>query len=450
MSHERKYFGTDGVRGVANTQLSPNLAMALGAASAHILRENNKQAREIVVGRDPRLSGDLLEAALIAGICSQGVNVLSVGVLPTPGVAYLTKERRAAAGVVISASHNPMADNGIKFFGSDGKKLADATEARIEAQLDTWETWERPVGAGVGSVIRTGKPVAEYIVHLQKSSPSRLDGLKLVIDGANGAASFLAAQVFGGLGADVETISCEPDGRNINDNCGSLHPEIMLARVQKTGADAGLAFDGDADRVILCDEHGHVFDGDRVLCLLGTFLHERGELANDVVVGTIMSNMGLGVALQKHGVRFVAAPVGDRYVAEAMDREGAILGGEKSGHFLLPRLSPTGDGMLSALQVLAASLQSGRTLGEWANEMTEYPQKLVSIPVRTKEGWATVPAIAAAIAAGEAKLSGVGRLNVRPSGTERRIRVMAEGPDEDTVNAVVDSVAGAVRDALGE
>lgn len=224
----------------------------------------------------------------------------------------------------------------------------------------------------------------------------------------------------------------------------------MLARVKETGADAGLAFDGDADRVILSDEQGNVFDGDRVLCLLGSFLHERGELQNDVVVGTIMSNMGLGVALEKRGVRFVAAPVGDRYVAEAMVREGAILGGEKSGHFLLPRLSPTGDGMLSALQVLAACIQSGRKLSEWAGDMTEYPQKLVSIPVRTKDGWADVPTIKAAIADGEAKLSGVGRLNVRPSGTERRIRVMAEGPDADTVNTVVDNVADAVREALGE
>lgn len=450
MATERKHFGTDGVRGVANTDLSPTLTMALGAASAHVLRENNQSAREIVVGRDPRLSGDLLEAALIAGICSQGVNVLSVGVLPTPGVAYLTKERGAAAGVVISASHNPMADNGIKFFGPDGKKLADATEIQIETHLDTWQSWARPTGAGVGSVTRTPKPVAEYALHLQQSSPVRLDGMKLVIDGANGAASFLAAQVFGGLGATVETLSCEPDGININDNCGSLHPEAMLTRVKETGADAGLAFDGDADRVILSDEQGRIFDGDRVLCLLGTFLHERGELQNDVVVGTIMSNMGLGVALQKRGVRFVAAPVGDRYVAEAMNREGAILGGEKSGHFLLPRLSPTGDGMLSALQVLAACVQSGRKLGDWAGDMIEYPQKLVSIPVRTKDGWAEIPTIKAAIAEGDARLSGVGRLNVRPSGTERRIRVMAEGPDVDTVNAVVDSVAGAVRDALGE
>ncbi len=450
MATERHYFGTDGVRGVANSELSPTLVMAIGAASAHVLRENKPGSNEIVVGRDPRRSGDLLEAALVAGICSQGVDVLCVGVLPTPGVAYLTRERGAAAGVVISASHNPMADNGIKFFGSDGRKLADETEARIEAGLPAWESWARPTGAAVGSVTRTAEPVAEYVRHLRESCPARLDGLRLVIDGANGAASFLAAQVFGGLGATVETLSCEPDGVNINDDCGSLHPAAMLARVKESGADAGLAFDGDADRVILSDGAGRVFDGDRVLHLLGTFLHGRGELAGDVVVGTIMSNMGLGVALRERGVRFVAAPVGDRYVAEAMEREGAILGGEKSGHFLLPRLSPTGDGMLSALQVLAACVETGRALSDWVGDMTEYPQKLVSVPVRTKEGWATIPAIQAAIEDGEARLAGAGRLNVRPSGTERRIRVMAEGPDADTVNSVVDAVAGAVRAALGE
>ncbi|MBC8143377.1 MAG: phosphoglucosamine mutase [Armatimonadetes bacterium] len=446
----RNHFGTDGVRGVANTELSPELAMALGAAAAHVLRENNTNAREIVVGRDPRLSGDLLEAALIAGICSQGVNVLSVGVLPTPGVAFVTQARGAAAGVVISASHNPMADNGIKFFGGNGKKLADTTEARIEALLGEWHEWTRPTGADVGAVTRSAKPVADYVAHLQSTCPVRLDGMKLVIDGANGAASFLAAQVFGGLGASVETIFCDPDGSNINDNCGSLHPEAMLARVRETGADVGLALDGDADRVILCDDTGAIFDGDRVLCLLGTFLHERGELANNVVIGTIMSNMGLGIALEKCGVRFVAAPVGDRYVAEAMEKEGAILGGEKSGHFLMPRLSPTGDGMLSALQVLAACAVSGRTLSDWAGDMTEYPQKLVSIPVRTKNGWADVPEIAAAIAAGESKLAGVGRLNVRPSGTEKRIRVMAEGPDAVVVDSVVESVSDAIRQTLGE
>ncbi len=445
----RNHFGTDGVRGVANSELSPQLAMALGAAAAHVLRENNTD-REIVVGRDPRLSGDLLEAALIAGICSQGVNVLSVGVLPTPGVAFVTQARGAAAGVVISASHNPMADNGIKFFGSNGKKLADATEARIETLLGEWQEWARPTGGNVGAVTRSAKPTAGYVAHLQASCPLRLDGVKLVIDGANGAASFLAAQVFGELGANVTTIFCDPDGVNINADCGSLHPEAMQKRVLETGADAGLALDGDADRVILCDDTGTRFDGDRVLCLLGTFLHERGELAGDVVVGTIMSNMGLGIALQKRGVRFVAAPVGDRYVAEAMETEGAILGGEKSGHFLLPRLSPTGDGMLSALQVLAACAVSGRKLSDWATEMTEYPQRLESIPVRTKTGWAAIPEIAEAIAQGEAKLSGVGRLNVRASGTEKRIRVMAEAPDAATVDTVVESVSDAIRQALGE
>ena len=449
MLYERKLFGTDGVRGVANTELSPMLAMALGASAAQVLRENNAGAREIVVGRDPRRSGDLLESALIAGICSQGMNVLAVGVLPTPGVAYLTQTRGAVAGVVLSASHNPMADNGIKFFGADGKKLADAVEARIETMLGTWEATERPSGAEVGTVMHTGKPIAAYVAHLQHSCPVRLDNWKLVLDGANGAASFLAAQVFGGLGARVDALYCEPDGVNINADCGSLHPEAAAARVRDTGADAGLAFDGDADRVILIDEQGRVFDGDRILLTLASVLHERGELAGDVVVGTIMSNMGLGVALQKQGVRFVAAPVGDRYVTTAMAEEGAVLGGEKSGHILLPRLSPTGDGMLSALQVLAACVQSGRKLSDWADAMTEYPQKLVSIPVRTKEGWDEVPAIRAAIAEGMTRLAGTGRLNVRPSGTEKRIRVMAEGPDEVLVNAVVASVANAVQESLG-
>ena len=445
----RRLFGTDGVRGIANTELSPQRAMALGAAAAIVLSAESGASREIVIGRDPRLSGDLLMAALIAGIGSQGVNVLDVGVIPTPGVATITQVRGAAAGAVISASHNPMQDNGIKFFGADGHKLDDAIEAEIESAMEHWEERPRPSGADVGRVLRDGEGVEVYIDRLKASSGGRLEGMTLIADCANGAASFLAPRVLAELGCVVTTLSAAPDGININDNCGSLHPEAMAAKVIALNCEAGMAFDGDADRVILSDEKGRIFDGDRILCAVGLWMKRQGTLKNDVVIGTTMSNLGLEKALAEREVTLIRADVGDRYVMEQMKAHGATLGGEKSGHILFPALSTTGDGLLSALQVLRLVRESGRKLSEWANEMQEYPQKLVSIKVRDKNGWQTIPGIVEAIRAAEVQLAGRGRLNVRPSGTEKKIRVMAEGPDSAEVETIVANVAAAIEEALG-
>lgn len=446
----RRYFGTDGVRGVANTELSPQQAMALGAAAARVLRHHSSSAPTIVVGRDPRISGDLLGAALMAGICSQGVSVVDIGVIPTPGVAYVTRILDAAAGVVISASHNPVQDNGIKFFGPDGKKLADSVEAEIEAAMAHWESQPRPSGAAVGRITRTTAPVDAYAQFLAVMlTPVRLDGMKIVIDCANGSASSVARGVLENLGATVIAMASEPNGININENCGSTHPEAMAARVLFEGADIGMAFDGDADRVILADEQGRIFDGDRILCTLGIYLHSQERLTGRVVVGTVMSNLGLEHALTKHGITLVRAPVGDRYVAEQMLEHGSIVGGEKSGHILLPHLSTTGDGLLTGLQILRVCRETGRTLGSWADEMTELPQKLVNVYVRQKEGWREIPDVEAALQAAENRLEGRGRIFVRPSGTEKMIRVMAEGPDAAEVDTLVAGVADAIRTHLG-
>ncbi|GAB4461219.1 MAG: phosphoglucosamine mutase [Armatimonadaceae bacterium] len=446
---QRHLFGTDGVRGIANTELSPSLVMALGAAAAQVLRESST-SREIVVGRDPRISGDLLQAALVAGIASQGMNVVLLGVLPTPGVAYLTQARNAAAGVMISASHNPVEDNGIKFFGANGRKLSDALEARIEAAMQNWETVERPCGGEVGRVREVPEAVQEYADHLAETMrPRQLDGLRLIVDGANGAAAYLAPVVLGGLGAEVVPVSCYPNGVNINAECGSLHPEDMARRVVAEEAFAGMAFDGDADRVILADNQGRIFDGDRILYAAGVWLHRQGELPGSTVVGTIMSNMGLEVALQKQGVRLVRAAVGDRYVAEQMREHGAVLGGEKSGHILFSRYSTTGDGILTALQILRLCCESGRSLAEWSDEVEEYPQELLSVRVRDRNAWKTNERVQQAIQQAEQQLGDRGRINVRPSGTEKKVRVMVEGPERDEVAQLARSVADVIAAELG-
>lgn len=446
----RKLFGTDGVRGIANTELSPLLAMSLGAAAAHVFRKHTNERCLVVVGRDPRLSGDLLEAALTAGFLSQGVDVLSVGVLPTPGVACITQSQKAVAGIVVSASHNPMQDNGIKFFGPNGKKLPDTTEAEIEAALETWEAQKRPSGSDVGRLTRSEVPIEDYVNHLRATMGStNLQGMRLVIDCANGAAHTVAPRVLRELGAEVFLIASEPNGININENCGSLHPEAMANLVREKKADAGIAFDGDADRAILADEQGRIFDGDRILCAAGIWQKSQGRLSGDTVVGTIMSNIGLEKALERHHIRLIRAAVGDRYVAEQLLKHGATLGGEKSGHILFTDICPTGDGLLTGLQVLRLCRESGRSLGSWYDEMQDYPQKLVSIPVRTKENWESIPEIAVAIQEAESQIEGRGRINVRPSGTEKKIRVMVEGPEFLEVESLTEKVAKAIRATLG-
>ena len=443
-----KLFGTDGVRGIANTELTPALAMALGAAAARTLGRGH--APRFIVGRDTRISGTLLESALAAGLCSMGAEVVTAGVVPTPAVAGIARIQNFDAGVVISASHNPFGDNGIKFFGGDGYKLDDALEAEIEALLPAVGTWPRPSGAGVGRLIHDSHLCDLYAGHLEDTMDGvTLQGIKIVLDAANGANSVLGPRVVTDLGADVITLSCDPDGLNINAGCGSLHPGEMRRRTVEEGADIGLAFDGDADRVILSDEKGRSVDGDRVMLLVGRHLAASNKLANGTVVGTIMSNMGLEVALRQSGLTLLRTTVGDRYVSEAMRSGGHVLGGEKSGHLIFGHLTTTGDGLLTALQVLKVMRETGHPLSELADQMTEYPQVLLGVKVRDRLSWAADPDIQKAITQAENCLAGRGRVNVRASGTEKLVRVMAEGPDQSEIDALAHELISLIAKKVG-
>ena len=440
-----KLFGTDGVRGVANTELTPALALALGAAAARTLGRGHTP--RFIVGRDTRISGTLLESALAAGLCSQGAQVVTAGVVPTPAVAGIARIQNFDAGVVISASHNPFGDNGIKFFGGDGYKLDDALEAEIEAQVPGAGDRPRPSGAGVGHITHDPHLCDLYAGHLEDAMDSvTLQGVRIVLDGANGANSALGPRVVTDLGAEVTALHCQPDGVNINAGCGSLHPEEMRRRTVEARADIGMAFDGDADRVILSDETGRIVDGDRVMLLVGRHLASAGRLPSGTVVGTIMSNMGLEAALQQSGLTLLRTAVGDRYVSEAMRQGGYALGGEKSGHLIFGHLTTTGDGLLTALQVLKVMRETGKPLSALADQMTEYPQVLLGVKVRDRTAWAADPDIRDAIAETEACLAGRGRVNVRASGTEKLVRVMAEGPDQ----AEIDRLAHALITLIGE
>lgn len=443
-----KLFGTDGVRGLANVDISPLLALKLGTTAAHVIIERRQNTR-VLVGRDPRISGDILESALVAGICSQGVDAVLAGVIPTPGVAYLTKDTQAAAGAVISASHNPVRDNGIKFFGPDGYKLDDSVEEAIEAQLEFFDQFARPGGADVGNILRRHELAWEYAQHVKSTIPHTLTGMKLVIDCANGAASELAPRVYEELGAKTTCMHCTPNGININQDCGSLYPEDMRKAVRETGADLGLSFDGDADRVILADEKGEIVDGDHIMAIYALHRARTGGLPTGTVVGTVMSNVGLEIALSKENLRLVRTAVGDRYVCDEMRRSGAVVGGEKSGHLILSDYTTTGDGMVTALQVIAVMLETGRKLSQLAAEMEEFPQLLVNVKVSRREDWDQQPAIVAAVRNAEEKLAGCGRVVVRPSGTEPLIRVMAEGPNRQELEELVGRMAEAVKSALG-
>lgn len=443
-----RYFGTDGVRGLANVELSPLLALKLGTTAAHVIIEG-KQNAKVLVGRDPRISGDILESALVAGICSQGLDAVVVGVIPTPGIAYLTATTSASAGAVISASHNPVKDNGIKFFGPDGYKLPDAMEANIEDQIDLFDSFPRPQGGDVGRVIRRHELVWEYAEHVKRTISEPLKGMKIVADCANGAASELAPQILEEMGAEVCCINCSPNGLNINVDCGSLHPDLMKAKVMEMGADAGLSFDGDADRVILADEHGETVDGDHIMAIYGLHCARNGGLPTNTVVGTVMSNIGLEIALAKENIKLVRTAVGDRYVSEEMCKSGAIVGGEKSGHIILSRYTTTGDGMVTALQILSIMLKTGKKLSELAGEMQEFPQLLVNVRVAERDGWDTNASIMASIGDVEEKLDGRGRVVVRPSGTEKLIRVMAEGPDQAELDMLVGQICDVVKREMG-
>lgn len=443
-----RLFGTDGVRGVANAELTPSLTLALGAAASRVLGRGH--APTFVIGRDTRVSGTLLEAALSAGLCSMGGHVVSAGVVPTPAVASIVRTEGFDAGVVISASHNPFADNGIKFFGPDGYKLDDALEDEIGALVPEAGALPRPTGAGVGRMRADLHLRDIYAEHLEETMEGQsLGGLKIVLDGANGAAYETAPRVLSDLSADVTALHCSPDGLNINDNCGSLHPEEMMRRVVEEGADIGIAFDGDADRVILADEKGRKVDGDRVMLLVGRHLHSQGRLVKNTVVGTIMSNMGLEVALNEGGLRLERTQVGDRYVSEAMRRKGYVVGGEKSGHLIFGHLTTTGDGLLTALQVLKVMRETGKPLCELSDQMTEYPQVLLGVKVTDRLAWKDDPDVQRAIAGAEQVLAGRGRVNVRASGTEKLVRVMAEGPDQAEIEALAGEIVALVQKKYG-
>ena len=446
-----RLFGTDGVRGAANTELTPELAFRLGKAAGMWFKQEDHHRPEILIGRDTRLSGQMLEAALAAGICSAGGNAVLAGVLPTPAIAYLTSNNAFDAGVVISASHNPFGDNGIKFFAHDGHKLPDAVEDEVAAlALADVVASDRPSGAGVGCIRRAEDDLlTSYAEHVFKAAGASLSGLKVVLDCANGAAYEVAPSVLRRLGAEVTVLFNEPDGVNINSACGSTHLEKLQQAVVTAGADVGVAHDGDADRCLLVDAQGQVVDGDKIMAICANELKSKGKLAADTLVVTVMSNLGLHVAMRKLGIHCEVTAVGDRYVLESMRENGYSLGGEQSGHVIFADFATTGDGLITATQVLAAMQRSNRTLADLASIMTVYPQVLVNVQVKSKEGWETNAAIKQAIDAAEAKLGGDGRILVRPSGTEPLIRVMAEGPDQTELDALAAAVAEVVVREMG-
>jgi phosphoglucosamine mutase len=445
-----RIFGTDGVRGVANTTLTAELALDLSVAAAHVLGEAGIFDAHVgrggrpraVVGRDTRISGQFLEAAVVAGLASAGVDVLLLGVLPTPGVAHLTGSLDVDLGVMISASHNPMPDNGIKFLARGGVKLDDALETAIENRLR--EPWERPTGADVGRVTTYDAAVADYVRHLVSTVTTPLTGIKVVLDCAHGAASEAGPRALAEAGAEVVTICAEPDGVNINDGCGSTHLDVLRAAVLEHGADAGFALDGDADRCLAVDHEGTVVDGDQILAVLALSMRDAGTLPQDTVVATVMSNLGFVNALRDEGVRVLQTRVGDRYVLEAMNAQGYALGGEQSGHVIMSDHATTGDGILTALQVLARMAERKQPLKDLAAVMTRLPQVLVNVPGVDKSRTDDLE-LAAAVAEAEDQLGDSGRVLLRPSGTEPLVRVMVEAATAEQAQEVADRLAGVVR-----
>lgn len=440
-----KYFGTDGVRGRANDELTPELAFRLGRFGGYTLTQGQSSSK-IVIGRDTRLSGELLESALIAGILSTGINVIRLGVVSTPCVAYLTRHLNADAGVMISASHNPFPDNGIKFFNHQGVKLSDEQETKIEQYLDgTEDPLPRPIGEQLGRIQDQSNAVSTYLDYLQTTIDTDLRGLHIVIDGANGAAYQLAPQLFIRLGAKVTSINIKPDGININKECGSTHPEQLQKEVLEQQADIGLAFDGDADRLIAVDERGQLLDGDQIMCICGLYLKEQGRLKKDTIVATILSNLGFFKAMDEAGIQAIKTQVGDRHVSEQLRKGGFSLGGEQSGHIIFYDYNTTGDGLLSALQLLQVMKQKKLPASVLRQQMTIYPQIMINVQVTTKEGWEQNKAIKEAIYEVQTLLGNEGRVLVRPSGTEPVIRVMAEGPDHAVIEGYVDQIAETIR-----
>lgn len=450
-----RLFGTDGVRGVANADLTAELALGLSVAAAHVLAEVGtfEGHRPVaVVGRDPRASGEFLESAVVAGLASAGVDVLRVGVLPTPAVAYLTGALGADLGVMLSASHNPMPDNGIKFFARGGHKLPDELEDRIEETYRahaSGEPWDRPTGAGVGRVRTYDEGFDNYIAHLIGVLPNRLDGLKVVIDGAHGAAARVSPEAFARAGAEVVTIGTDPDGLNINDGFGSTHLDKLRAAVVEHGADLGVAHDGDADRCLAVDATGQEVDGDQILAVLALAMREAGGLRGDTVVGTVMSNLGFKLAMEREGVRLIQTAVGDRYVLEEMKNHGYALGGEQSGHVIVLDHATTGDGTLTGLLLAARVAATGRGLAELAAVMERLPQVLINVRDVDKSRVATSVELGEAVVDAERELGSTGRVLLRPSGTEPLVRVMVEAADIEQARSVAGRLADAVKSALG-
>lgn len=446
-----RMFGTDGVRGVANEELTPLLAMQLGQAGAYVLTRENKHKPTIMVGCDTRISGDMLANALMAGICSVGANAVYVGVIPTPAIAYLTKKYKVEAGVVISASHNPMEFNGIKFFDGNGYKLPDALEDEIEELIKSgMKGVEFPTGSGVGKIKNRTDAREEYINHAVQAVPVDLSGMKIVVDCAEGAAHYTSVEALRQLGANVVPIHNMPDGTNINSNCGSTHMSELQARVVFEKANVGLAFDGDADRLQVVDELGNVVDGDQIMAVVGTHMRNTGKLKKNTIVATVMSNLGLFLFGEKEKIHIEQTKVGDRYVLERMREIGASLGGEQSGHIIFLDENTTGDGLLSALHVLEVMVVTGKPLSELTKVMTVMPQALVNakVPNHRKDHFMEYPEIASAISRLEEEFAGEGRVLIRPSGTEPKVRVMIEGKDKEKIDVEAHKLAELIQNLM--
>lgn len=444
-----KYFGTDGVRGVANQGLTPELAFKLGRFGGYVLTKETAKAK-VLIGKDTRVSGSMLENALTAGLLSIGAEVMRLGVISTPGVAYLTKAMSAEAGVMISASHNPVEDNGIKFFGPDGFKLTDAQELEIEALIDgDVDELPRPVGVDIGQINDYFEGGQKYIQYLKQSVDNDFDGLHIALDCAHGSTSTLATHLFADLEADLSTIGSSPDGLNINDGVGSTHPETLQAFVLEKEADVGLAFDGDGDRIIAVDELGNIIDGDQIMYICAKYLNSKGLLKHSTVVSTVMSNIGFYKAIEAEGMRSDKTAVGDRYVMEEMRKGGYNLGGEQSGHIIFLDYITTGDGMLTALQLVNVMKETGKKLSELAGEMEKFPQVLKNVKVIDKQQALVHPKIQEVIEKAEEQMGDDGRVLVRPSGTEPLVRVMVEAPTIERCNEVADEVVQTIEALLG-
>lgn len=444
-----KYFGTDGVRGVANSELTPEFAFKLGRFGGYILTKD-KERPKVIIGRDTRISGHMLEGALVAGLLSIGAEVMRLGVISTPGVAYLTKAMGAQAGVMISASHNPVADNGIKFFGPDGFKLSDEQELEIEKLIELPEdNLPRPIGAELGQVMDYFEGGQKYLQYLKNTVDEDFSGIHIALDCANGATSALATHLFADLEADLSTMGASPNGLNINAGVGSTHPEALSEFVKEKGADVGLSFDGDGDRLIAIDENGNIVDGDQIMYICAKYMKERGRLKHGTVVSTVMSNLGFYKGLEAHGIQSIQTAVGDRYVVEEMKKNGYNLGGEQSGHIIFLDYNTTGDGLLTGLQLVNIMKITKKPLSELAAEMQKFPQKLVNVRVTDKNHVTDNLSVKEIIELVEEEMAGNGRILVRPSGTEPLVRVMAEAPSEELCTLYVDRIVEVVKKEMG-